>query len=236
MGKILKHLEKKSILILGVLIAPFLLIPAVSGILKLSLLVGEFLPSYLLLLEIDTSEKVSISTFIYYYTCFLAIEVTGILSYAVYKLSSYKEKKEKKDEIIEKVILVNRELRVNLFVYNAELYTVGGVSCNLKKIIKDKEMNDYGNYLKQKNLSFNTIEWEKHKFELEIILKNNNEEILYAETNEIYNSIYILNNTKWSYNLPTEQFKMFDKTIEKINSNLEMIVEKIMQDKINIHS
>ncbi|WP_427137331.1 hypothetical protein [Psychrobacillus psychrodurans] len=234
--KISRQLENKYVLIIGIFIAPFFLIPIVSGVLKLSLLLGELLPSYLILLEIDTSEKVSISTFIYYYTCFLAIEVTGILSNAVYKLSSYKEKKEKKDELLEKIIIVNRELRENLFVYRMELYTVGVESYNLKKIIQKEQMDDFWQHLRRRGLSFNTIAWEKYKYELDAILEKNNEVVLSKEINEIYHSIDILNKTKWSYSLHARDFEEFDVIIENINIKLEKIVQDIMDDKIKVHN
>lgn len=119
--------KTKIFIILIVFILPFFLIPLVAFILKLSLILGSVLPSWLIVMRINTNEIVSISTFIYYYTCFLAIEVTGILSYAIYQFSVNKEnsdldekRRERKVQHLRNIIQINHELQKNYQVYIKE--------------------------------------------------------------------------------------------------------------------
>ncbi|MEK3951247.1 hypothetical protein MHB46_22995 [Paenibacillus sp. FSL H7-0703] len=82
------------LLVLIIFVLPFFLIPIVAGTLKVGMLISDFFPNWLIVMKINTEDIVSISTFIYYYTCFLAIEVTALLSYAVYKFSVNKDEKD----------------------------------------------------------------------------------------------------------------------------------------------
>lgn len=87
-------MNKKQIIAI-LLFAPFLLIPFTGIVLKIGVYLSEkLLPNWMIVMKIDMSDNVTLSTFIYYYTCFLAIEVTALLSYAVYKLSLEKEVRE----------------------------------------------------------------------------------------------------------------------------------------------
>lgn len=109
----------KSIIlvVLGLIIIPFLFIPFVAFILKIGSLLSSFLPSKLIVLEINMSETVTLSTFIYYYSCFLSIEVTGILSYLLFKLTKdkYLNDEKEKDQLEKKeFIKILNELLIEL--------------------------------------------------------------------------------------------------------------------------
>lgn len=88
------------LLVFIILVLPFFLIPIVAVTLKIGMLISDLFPSWLIVMKINTEDIVSISTFIYYYTCFLAIEVTALLSYAVYKFSVNKDQKDAAEQKI----------------------------------------------------------------------------------------------------------------------------------------
>lgn len=77
--------QYKLLLFFIILGLPFILIPVVVVILRIGIFIGSLLPAFLIILQINMSETVTLSTFIYYYTCFLAIEITGIFSYLVWE-------------------------------------------------------------------------------------------------------------------------------------------------------
>lgn len=124
--------------------------------------IGEFLLNWLIFLEIDIIEKVSIFIFIYYYICFLVIEVIGILSYVVYKLSSQKEKRDEKVVFLDKLIFLKIELKNNLFLYLVILFIYGDNEMNLKKIIGNYDWRglEYKFYLINKKLEIEIMIWE----------------------------------------------------------------------------
>lgn len=218
-------ISKNKAIILGIIIlAPFIMIPFVAGILKLSMLIGDFLPNWLILLEIDTTEKVSISTFIYYYTCFLAIEVTGILSYAVYKLSSQKEKRDEKAVILDKLTSLKIELKNNLSSYLVTLFTTGDNEMNLKRIIGNHDWrgSEYKSYLINKNLEIEIMIWEQNSYDLKNFFKKNGEEQLLKDLTFIYERLEEL-----KFNRKTSQLKedLYEKFDEKINIAINSLEE-----------
>lgn len=191
--KILEKISKrKGLLLLLVFIIPFILIPLVALILKLSLIVGNRLPSWMILMRIDTEEIVSTSTFIYYYTCFLAIEVTGILSYALYRFSVNKEDsdknvrdKEKKIQNVKKIIQIYHELEENYKKYTKER---GNLKWSFYKGLEGENSgkqfgyNEYGQ-------EFNSDKWQDLKGDLNIIFIELENIGLFESIESIYESL-----------------------------------------------
>jgi hypothetical protein len=178
-----------------VFLLPFFLIPAVAAVLSFGIWVCSFLPKSLIILEINTNETVTISTFIYYYTCFLGIEVTGLLSYFVYQLSLDKDswerrerEFEKKRDILRIVNEVFQELSLNLNAYMKKRGTHDNWSFHDKLECQTKTQFNYGS----SGNEFKDDKWKKHKAEMEILfVKSFSSEILsrldhvYENFNEI---------------------------------------------------
>lgn len=118
------------IVILMIILFPFLFIPIVAMVLNISLYFLKVLPEQLIMLKIDTNGVVTFSEFIYYYSCFLGIEITSILSYLVYKITVDKyseerdEKKAKdKKEVIDILSEILLELKGNRENYKRERFS-----------------------------------------------------------------------------------------------------------------
>lgn len=104
------------------------------------------------------------SEFIYYYSCFLGIEVTGILSYLLYKLTVNKYSDEAREKLLSesKEILgilneVLMELKVNRDTYTKERNDSKWSLYKMFEIEKHKQFG-YGQIFQE----FKVEKWEKH--------------------------------------------------------------------------
>jgi len=67
---ILKFIKRHLVLSISITLGlPFMLIPAVVLLLRIEILINNLFIPYKSILQINMSETVTLSTFIYYYTC-----------------------------------------------------------------------------------------------------------------------------------------------------------------------
>ncbi|OAS21382.1 hypothetical protein [Paenibacillus oryzisoli] len=219
--------NKKWLLILIVLFFPFFLIPFVAFILNLSLILGSFLPGWMILLRGDTDELVSVSTFIYYYTCFLAIEVTGILSYAVYQFSIKKESndvyernKERRLKHVRKIVLINDELQENQKLYLKER---GNSKWSFYSEMEHNHFRVQFAYHIE-GQEFKLAQWRELKGDLNIILSEINNIDLFIKMEYIYLGLNEIISHQDKNELDLTLFKNLNETLQIVKQENEKII------------
>jgi len=131
-------LNKKIILLsFALLLLPCLLIPLVGGLLKLGIAMAKFLPSYLIFINVDQSGMVTTSTFIYYYSCFLGIEIAGCLSYALYSVSKRFQEYEFgiRLQILDEMTAISPSTSPIAFRYSAKIKNSGQKPVEIQRVI-----------------------------------------------------------------------------------------------------
>lgn len=181
----------------------------------------------MILMRIDTGEIVSISTFIYYYTCFLAIEVTGILSYAVYRFSVNKEdsdkngrEKEKKLQNVKKIIQINHELHENYKTYTKERGNNKWSFCiGLEDDYSGKQYgyNEYGQ-------EFKSDKWQDLRGDLNIILIEIKNIELFENIESIYECLDQIRCHQDTNELDLSLFSNFNQKFLNVMKETEKII------------
>ncbi|MBB6677810.1 hypothetical protein [Cohnella lubricantis] len=177
-------------------------------------------------MRVDTSEIVTISTFIYYYTCFLAIEVTGLLSYAVYKFSIDKEdrdiferNKHRRMSHVKVFIQINDELKEN---YNIYIKERGSTNWSFYSEFEVNHFRKQFGY-NATGQEFKIIKWSELKGDLIMIL------------NDLKNTT-LLGNYEYIYQRLNEIMKYIDKNQLDINlfKNMKTTFEEVLKENEKI--
>ncbi|OPJ59403.1 hypothetical protein [Clostridium chromiireducens] len=189
MEKIINWLKNHiSIMIIIILSIPFFCIPAIGLILNIGIALSSFLPNKLIILRINTNEIVTQSEFIYYYSCFLSIEVTGILSYLLYKITLGKYSDEAKEKVFsekkEVGLMLNEiliELRNNRDAYKKER---DGTNWSFYKLFELENYNQFS--YGQICTEFEVEKWEKNLTSFIFIKKYFKDHLLLERITEVY--------------------------------------------------
>lgn len=178
-------------------------------------------------MKININDIVSISTFIYYYTCFLAIEVTGLLSYALYKFSINKEerdvferKRSRKLNHIKKINQINDELREN---YNAYIKERGSSKWSFYAEIETNHLRKqygYGIYGEE----FKVEKWNELKADLYIVLNELKNPSLMSKFEYVYEGIKELINHQDKDQLDLLKFKDLKQNFNEILTENQKII------------
>lgn len=126
--------------------APFVLIPGIAMLLRIGVWVGDKLPHFLVVLDFNMLEPMSLSNFVYYYICFLTIEITGIFSFLIWKATiASAEATKASTEIAKATLQLNKQLLKKQKYENHKL-----ARFYLRLVIPEIERN-FGSYIRKFN-------------------------------------------------------------------------------------
>lgn len=227
MKKVINWLKNHiGITIIVLLIIPFLCIPVVALILNIGVAVSKLLPNKLIILRINMDEIVTQSEFIYYYSCFLGIEVTGILSYLLYKLTVNKYSDEAKEKVLsehKKVVEILNEILIEL-KGNREAYRNERNSSkwSFYSIFEIQKLSQYG--YGQICQEFKIEKWEKHLSSFIFIQDYLVDPSLMKLLTEVYKTLDSLSNHTDINQIENTNFIGFN---DKINKAIDGLVKNI---------
>ncbi len=213
-----------------VAILSFFAIPIVVGLLKIGLFFsGFFLPESLILLKINMDEPISVSNYIYYYSCFSAIGVTGIFSYSIYKLSFNIDQR----QLLESQKLKNLKFNngvINILkelIQNEKAYSINRSpdDWSFKRILEESKFGsfDFGNATKE----FSTELWSFYADDFILCVQESNEENSIVERLEKLNSTFKeLKSCQDKFDIKMS-YKDFTKLLSETINRLEGIKSKL---------
>jgi len=206
----------------------FIAIPIVVWLLKIGLLLSSFFLPNLILIKINMDEPISVSNYIYYYSCFSAIGVTSIFSYSIYKLSLNIDQRQLQESQNLKnlkfsyaIISILKELKQNEIAYSKNRpgdWTFKKIleKCDFESFIFDNATQD-----------FSAESWSIYADDFIMCVKELNEDnSIINNLEKLQNSFKELKSSKDKYNI-TMSYENFTELISETIRRLEEIVRKL---------
>lgn len=220
-----------SKIVIIIIIVPFILIPSIYySVLAVSSIFNTILgsvPDWLLMISFN--EDFTITDYIAHYFTIAGIEVTGILSYAIYKLSTVSfEKKEKEMQvkfiISLKQVLEEIEINYNIYIGNG---FPNGEKYNFYQYLEvHQELHQWG----YNDRKFQVSKWNKENIEL--IYQRGG--YLGIKIDSIYRRFKHINKCKDIINLDKSQFIDFKNEILTLKTDITNYIGNIENNKYTL--
>ncbi len=210
-------------------ILPFIAMYVVGLLIKAMLFIGRVLPSWMIAFRIHSILDVSYSNFIYYYATFLGIEVTGLLSYAVYKLAFKTEAREValiRSEKASNYISTLSDILVELKKNHKE-YTLKRDKNNnsFKSIIEDDPRGQFG--YKGWNAKFDFSKWNNSNGILLVVMKNIEKEDLYDRIKNVIEMLEVIAEKGDVNEFDLSEYELFEVSLKSVIFEIMGVIEEL---------
>lgn len=227
----MKEYKKREIALritIGILL-PFIVMYMIGLLIKAMLFVGGVLPDWMIVFRIHSISDVSYSNFIYYYATFLAIEVTGILSYAVYKLAFKTEAREValiRSKKASYYIAILSEVLVELRKNHKE-YTLKRDNSNwsFKSIIEDEPRSQFG--YNDRNQGFKFTKWHDNNGSLLVVLKDLDKADLFYRTCKVVELLEVIAEKTDVNQFDLSEYELFEVSFKSVIFEIMNIIEEL---------